>query len=424
MRDNQKNKQILDTIDKLEQEQISKEMEKIILSILSKFGFKRVFQYKQDIREKNLFISEEFEWDCPDEATRKSFQKGEITFVTSDEDSLKGRVAVWHRKGMPINNKLKTQLHNSLKNSPYSLKESTSNSWKGYKNGKKKPNFWVTIPIISQDRIVKFYSLDNWTDEKDYISVITIETLQHLDTFSRIAGQILENAKHREYLKWFQTMISHGTNEPIEIIRMAQSLMVEESDVKKRKAFAKKAEAAAALVQAQLGSIITIEKGVEQIKKEKINIRTLIKGQFDLFTEYAKEHDIQFQLVFSHRKIYYYTSPTVLLQILNNLAGNCFRHFNSQNGLKNKQILLSVAHFPNENKLIITLKDTGVGLPEPIIDFFKTPFKSGAEVPKAGLGLLFSRELAHMLGGLLELIEPGQNEQGTTFQITLQEKSK
>lgn len=78
---------------------------------------------------------------------------------------------------------------------------------------------------------------------------------------------------------------------------------------------------------------------------------------------------------------------------------------------------IAVSATENDDSWLITVKDTGPGLPPKAQEHLYQPFQGGIRKGGSGLGLAISSELVRGHGGMLTLSETG--EAGTTFEICL-----
>jgi signal transduction histidine kinase/ActR/RegA family two-component response regulator len=108
--------------------------------------------------------------------------------------------------------------------------------------------------------------------------------------------------------------------------------------------------------------------------------------------------------------------PIRLQQILINLCSNAVK-FTEQGS-----ITVTLDHLPDENKIMFTIRDTGIGMkPDELRKIFK-PFKQADSSTTrrfggTGLGLSLSRQLTTLLNGQLT-VDSVYNE-GTTFMLTI-----
>lgn len=214
-----------------------------------------------------------------------------------------------------------------------------------------------------------------------------------------------------------QRMMSHGTMEPLMILRNSIHYMMQMNDPDQKKKWANAANAAMELVQAGMGSLLTLERGLSRVKKKNICINDLLIQQTDIFKEYGKTFSgITIDIHLPQKKIWCNTDEVILTQILNNLIGNSLRHLQKEIEMKEKKIYIKL-HSKN-HLVFIYISDNGKGLPKHICDYFKINFQQGMNTPTSGLGLAYSREMADMLGGTLNLI---QTKKGTSFKLTIKE---
>jgi len=163
-----------------------------------------------------------------------------------------------------------------------------------------------------------------------------------------------------------------------------------------------------------------IEAGKLVIQNEPINIHNIIKEIETIFAHITNEKGIKF-VIDKVDEI-----PTSLLldetrirQILFNLIGNAVKFTDTG------EVRLSVMEKLKENDkidLIISVKDTGIGIPKDQQDRIFEAFnqQEGQRTVKyggTGLGLTITRRLVEMMGGEIVLkSEPGK---GSIFTITL-----
>jgi signal transduction histidine kinase len=110
-----------------------------------------------------------------------------------------------------------------------------------------------------------------------------------------------------------------------------------------------------------------------------------------------------------------------LFRILLNLMRNG-RHALEAVGETETQLSLSVSARFDDSRLILTVADTGPGIPQALREKLFEPFHGDAgRRGSTGLGLAIAKELAEADGGTVSLVDPGENEtgQGAVFAITL-----
>jgi len=157
-----------------------------------------------------------------------------------------------------------------------------------------------------------------------------------------------------------------------------------------------------------------IEADGVELKYEDIVLEAFLQEIRDLAELYEQSQQLKFEY---HKKTHLpysvYSDPRRLRQILINLLGNAFK-FTQQGSVK-----LIVGY--NNGNLLISVKDTGIGInPTQIKDIFK-PFTQACDVYKknagAGLGLAMCQNIVKLMQGKLQInSEPGQ---GSHFQVSI-----
>jgi signal transduction histidine kinase len=97
-----------------------------------------------------------------------------------------------------------------------------------------------------------------------------------------------------------------------------------------------------------------------------------------------------------------YTDEVMLIRVLRNLLSNALKF--TQEG----EVRLSAHLDPDTGEVVITVSDTGIGIPEEYLarvfeEFFQVPGALQVRAKGTGLGLPYARRLAEALGGTLEL---------------------
>jgi len=389
------------------------EVEKYFIETLHKFGFSRVFQWIQDSNNKNIFKIGDY-IGVEEQRVIKKLKSGKMVFIANELELTEGRISVWYNKETK-RKELKKFLEKRLKGTGFDLKINARMLANNPNNPK--PDFYINVPIFDQNGLIMLYSLDNWFDDKKDKEMFSLDRLQIIETFASAVGQIMENIKRREYFKRFQAMLTHGTMEPLQIMRNFLNQINRQTDNKLRAKLTEQANAGLGMVQSALGSLLTLERGLNRIHIEKVSINKLLINQIQLFKSYAEAGDkiIKFDLLLPDEIILFNTDKTVLGQILNNIIGNSLRHL-LRLDQEDKRIIIEVINY--DFYLDIIISDNGQGLPVSLISFFKRHFRPGGIFPTGGLGIGFSREMAYMLGGCLELVEHPQVK-GTKFKLTL-----
>ena len=154
-----------------------------------------------------------------------------------------------------------------------------------------------------------------------------------------------------------------------------------------------------------------------EVKAERFNMIDLIEQVSELFDELAIRKKIEYRIESPHEMVGWFDQDKVE-KILFNLLSNAFKY--TPEGGK----IRLVAELLQEEKICISLSNTGKGIPKQKLDrlferFFITSDQGKSEPDqfRTGIGLAYTRSLVTTLNGTLD-VESVEHEQ-TTFRITL-----
>lgn len=159
-----------------------------------------------------------------------------------------------------------------------------------------------------------------------------------------------------------------------------------------------------------------IESGKMDINPETIILSEFKKDTEDLFLPLSKDKEIDFSINISSdcpKEIF--TDRMRIDQVIKNLLSNAFKF--SAKG----KVTLNVT-MQNNNHISFAVADTGIGIPKDKQALIFEAFQQADGSTKrkyggTGLGLSISREIAHLLGGTIQVeSEPGK---GSTFSIII-----
>ncbi len=159
-----------------------------------------------------------------------------------------------------------------------------------------------------------------------------------------------------------------------------------------------------------------IESGKFAVENEEVGFITLQSYLQANFRQLALEKGLSFNIAIDENlPLRFNTDSKRLQQILNNLLANAFK-FTEQGGVS---LQISMV---NPDTLAFAVSDTGIGIPSDKQQLIFEAFQqadgtTSRKYGGTGLGLSISRELAHLLGGRIELVS--QLGQGSTFTLYL-----
>jgi CheY-like chemotaxis protein/signal transduction histidine kinase len=172
-----------------------------------------------------------------------------------------------------------------------------------------------------------------------------------------------------------------------------------------------------------------IESGTVTVEAEEVHFTTLLETVRRTFRHEAENRKLSFDVqVDPHLGSSMVTDPKRLQQVLKNLLSNAFK-FTEHGGVR-LNVAVATGGWSSENLTLLDsqavvsfeVSDTGVGIPsekQKIVfeAFQQADASTSRKYGGTGLGLAISRELAHLLGGEIQLRStPGR---GSTFTLYL-----
>lgn len=161
-------------------------------------------------------------------------------------------------------------------------------------------------------------------------------------------------------------------------------------------------------------NISRLESGEIELQRKEINIVAVIKNVVNKFSAAASEKNIQFNLSVGEEEVKIIGDEKRLQEVLSALLSNAVKF--AYNG---GRIAVIAQNLYKEFEIIIS--DTGIGIPQKdlpnIFEKFYRVSRPGLEIPGAGLGLVFSKQVIDLHKGLLT-VESEENK-GCTFLIKL-----
>lgn len=160
-----------------------------------------------------------------------------------------------------------------------------------------------------------------------------------------------------------------------------------------------------------------IEAGKMELEFTDVSTREISDSLKDLFSEVAKEKNIEFRVDLQHAPVVIKTDKMRLEQILKNLISNALKFTD-----KGSVVLEIKKAGKNDKQVSFIVRDTGIGIPpekQPLIfeAFQQADGSTKRKYGGTGLGLSISRELTKLLGGQISL-KSAVNE-GSEFTLTI-----
>ena len=143
-----------------------------------------------------------------------------------------------------------------------------------------------------------------------------------------------------------------------------------------------------------------LESGRVQFRKSTFDIMDLLHECKDVMASKASEDNIQIRIIDSQEPTLLDADRDKIKQVILNLLSNALK-YNRKNG---SVILKTEAH---EQEMVISVQDTGVGIPEDAVGHIFEKFyrvrESEAKISGTGLGLSICKKIVQGHGGTIEI---------------------
>lgn len=325
-----------------------------------------------------------------------------------------------------------------LKNTGYSLEEIVGKSFSKFKSGEHPPEFYKNLWDTILSNRVWHGQIKNKRKNGTFFWVETTITpvkQDNIDGFICIQTEITDKKLFEEKLilakayaevaserkSSFLSHMSHEIRTPLSSIIGYIELVEKDNSLNpKTKQYMQTIKTNSQHLSALVGEVLDfskIEAGQLEIKKSWMSFEGLVKKIVGLFQNKSPHIDLKvdFQTPLPLRIL---TDPLRFQQILINLLSNAFK-FTKKGEIQLTFRLSDPSLDKIKNKLVIEVQDSGIGIDQKYIGNIFKPFAQAASFHQrktsgTGLGLSLSKELAHLLGGDLILVntEPGH---GSTF---------
>jgi PAS domain S-box-containing protein len=218
----------------------------------------------------------------------------------------------------------------------------------------------------------------------------------------------------------FISIVSHELRTPLAALKEGVAIVLDEvvgKLNKKQKEFLDIAKRNTDRLRDLIDDVLDFQK----LKSEKIEldiqsneIEKVLSEVIETMALYAKKRQVELSFTFAKELPKAKFDRAKIIQVLSNLISNAIK-FTPEKG----RVSVDVRH-QNED-WIISVNDTGIGIPREAIPKIFAPFycvhRRGKQIQGTGLGLAIVHKIVIMHGGRIEVVS--EVDQGTTFTVFL-----
>lgn len=261
-------------------------------------------------------------------------------------------------------------------------------------------------------------------EQKDVLQVLQRET----------EFKAQELARASQYKTDFLANMSHELRTPLNsLLILSKELAENESghlDVEEVEAAAVIHDSGSNLLRLinDILDLSKIEAGKMDVHREEVKIDAITREVTRHFRHMAMENRLEFAIdVDPSMPEALITDRSKLQQVLNNLLGNAFKFTREGSvtlrlALADGAMLTRIGAAADEQHVALTVRDTGIGIPEERLDsifeaFEQVDSSTSRHYGGSGLGLAIARRLAQLLGG--QLVVDSEQGKGSSFSLVL-----
>ena len=290
--------------------------------------------------------------------------------------------------------------------------------------------YLIIVPVKSATAIAQNISSGNLSnkvstlhitsDMHKLLSALDIMQNKIRDSQNALKDSVKQAEKANKAKSEFLSSMSHELRTPMNVI-MGYSQLLQLSDSisdSNRNAVNEIISAGEHLISLinQLLDLAKIESEDIDVKITETSLSDIIKDLVSLLTPLSNERNIKiYNQLDPDNELVVYADEIRLKQICINLLSNAIK-YNEENGA----VYIS-ADRVDDHCIRLSLRDTGHGIPEEMINHLFTPFNrmgyESSNIEGAGIGLVISKNIIEIMNGSLGLESTSKN--GSTFYIEI-----
>ena len=274
----------------------------------------------------------------------------------------------------------------------------------------------VTHPVLALESATRQMELGNLSVRVDLPNEKQQEFVSLANSFNGMAAQV---EKTVSTLREFVADAAHELHTPLTALQANIELAQDEKNASERTRYLSRAQEQGRRLEVLVGSLLDLSR-IEAADAEAksrfapVDIIQLVRDVGEQFASRAEQMDRSFVMNIPDTEVKTQGHEMQLKQVVMNLLENALK-FTPANG----SISLDVEH--SDNELILTVSDSGIGIPPEDLPHLFERFHRGrnvAEYPGNGLGLAIVKAIVESHSGRVEAHSAGHGE-GSSFVVRI-----